>query len=106
MTTEVRGRATNSVTAFPKTEIEHRLRAELDQVAQDAEVTRPDWEPLLDSQRVVSTVVVLEDLFTFKLPPDRVVKKGGYTSVDEALRDMVSRIERIAARAQKNKESK
>lgn len=106
MATEMLEQPTSSNAGFPRAEVERRLRAQLDQVARDAEVTRPDWEPLLDSQRVVGTVVVLEDLFPVKLPPDRVVKKGGYGSVDEAIQDMVSRIERIVARPKMGRETK
>jgi hypothetical protein len=50
---------------------------------------------LLDSKRVVGTVLVLESLFPFKIPPDKVVRKGGYDSVDEAINDMLDRIKKI-----------
>jgi hypothetical protein len=51
---------------------------------------------LLDSKRVVGTVLVIEDLFpSCKIAPDRVVRKGGYNSVEEALDDMLPRIIRI-----------
>ena len=84
--------------AFPAEEIEHRLRIELEKIAADAAVIRPEWEPLLDSQRVVGTVLVLEELLpACKIPPDRVVRKGGYNSVDEAINDMLGRIERVVA---------
>ena len=84
--------------AFPAEEVERRLRVELEKIAADAAVIRPEWEPLLDSQRVVGTVLVLEDLLpTCKIPPDKVVRKGGYSSVDEAINDMLVRIERVVA---------
>jgi len=82
--------------AFPAQEVERRLRCELQKVASEASVLRPPWEPLLDSKRVVGTVLVIEDLFpTCKFSPDKVVRKGGYTSVEEALPDMLLRIRRI-----------
>lgn len=86
--------------SFPAEEVERRLRPELEKIAEEAAIIRPEWEPLLDSQRVVGTVFVLEDLLpTCKIPPDKVVRKGGYNSVDEAIDDMLDRIERIVARS-------
>ena len=82
--------------AFPAAEVERRLRVELQKIADDASVLRPEWEPLLDSKRVVGTVLAIEDLFpSCKIPPDKVVRKGGYNSVDEAIDDMLERIKRI-----------
>jgi hypothetical protein len=83
---------------FPAAEVKYRLRLELEKIARDASLLRPPWEPLLDSKRVVGTVLVIEDLFpSCKIPPDKVVRKGGYNSVDEALEDMSRRIERIVS---------
>jgi hypothetical protein len=82
---------------FPEAEVSRRLRVELDKIAAVGSVLLPEWEPLLDSKRVVGSVLVLDDLFPFKLPPDKVVRKGGYNSVDEALKDMLGRIKRIWA---------
>ncbi len=79
--------------AFPAEEVERRLRIELEKIADDAAVIRPGWEPLLDSMRVVGTVLVLEDLLPgCRIPPDKVVRKGGYKSVDEAISDMLDRM--------------
>ena len=80
---------------FPAAEVKRRLQAELQKIADQGSVLRPEWEPLLDSKRVVGTVLVLEGLFPFKIPPDKVVRKGGYNSVDEAINDMLGRIKRI-----------
>lgn len=91
-----------SMLTFPAEEIERRLRIELQKIADDAALIRPEWEPLLDSQRVVGTVLVLEDLLPeCKIPPDKVVRKGGYNSVDEAIDDMLGRIERVVAKRNK-----
>ncbi|WP_420636606.1 hypothetical protein [Candidatus Palauibacter sp.] len=90
--------------AFPAEEIERHLRIELEKIAADAAVMRPEWEPLLDSQRVVGTVLVLEDLLpACKIPPDKVVRKGGYNSVDEAINDMLGRIKRVVAALNRSK---
>jgi hypothetical protein len=94
-----------SVTApvFPAAEVKHRLRKELQKIADESSVLRPEWEPLLDSKRVVGTVLVLENLFTFKVPPDKVVRKGGYNSVNEAIDDMLERIKGIWTERSKRK---
>ncbi len=91
---------------FPEVEVRRRLRVELDKIAAVGSVLRPEWEPLLDSKRVVGTVFVLEDLFPFKIPPDKVVRKGGYNSVDEAIEDMIGRIKRVWAERSKPKARK
>lgn len=83
-----------SITHFPTQQIEQVLRESLDEVASDTELLCPDrpaWEPLLDSLRVVSVVIRLEKLLGMKIPPDKVVQKGGYMSVDEAIRGITSK---------------
>jgi len=80
---------------FPTAEVKQRLHVELQKIADQGSVIRPEWEPLLDSKRVVGTVLVLESLFPFKIPPDTIVQKGGYNSVGEAIDDIHDRIKRI-----------
>jgi hypothetical protein len=89
--------ATLIETGFPAAEVRRRLLGEVQRIADEASILRPEWEPLLDSQRIVGTVLALEDLFPFRLPPDKVVRKGGYDSVEEAVDDMLVRIKRIWA---------
>ena len=91
---------------FPSTEAKSRLQRELQQIANESSVLRPEWEPLLDSKRIVGTVLALENLFPFKVAPDRVVRKGGYNSVDEAITDMLNRLERMWDQHAKRKERK
>src|SRR4051812_34114362 len=78
-----------------------RLRAELQQIADNVQFLdpdRPEWKPLLDSRRVVGTVLVLENLFPdVRIPPDRLVRKGGYNDVDTAADDVIRNHRRIAA---------
>ncbi len=89
---------------FPAAEAERRLRVELQKIAKQASKLRPEWVPLLDSKRVVGTVLVIEDLFpSVKLPPDKVVRRGGYNSVDEAIKDMLDRVKRIWSERSKPK---
>ncbi len=97
MTTQTLTVTATDAPVFPTTEVKRRLREELQKIAKDGSVLRPEWEPLLDSKRIVGTVLMIEDLFPFKLPPDKVVRKGGYNSVDEAIDDMLDRIEKIWA---------
>jgi len=83
-----------TITHFPKQQIEQVLRESLEEVASDTELLRPDrpaWEPLLDSLRVVSVVIRLEKLLGMKISPDQVVQKGGYMSIDEAIRGITSK---------------
>jgi hypothetical protein len=90
--------------AFPAAEMKRRLQVELQKIADDASVLRPEWEPLLDSKRVVGTILVIEDLFPgVKIRPDKVVRKGGYNRIDEALDDILPRIEREVAERNKPK---
>ncbi len=103
MTTQTLTMTPTAAPAFPAAEVKRRLRFELQKIADEASVLRPEWEPLLDSKRVVGTVLVLEDLFPFKIPPDKVVRKGGYNSVDEAIDDMLGQLERLWAKHSKQK---
>jgi len=101
MVTETLAKVELAAPVFPVAEVKRRLQIELQKIADEGSILRPDWEPLLDSKRVVGTVLVLEGLFLFKIPPDKVVRKGGYNSVDEAIDDMLDRIKRI--RTERNK---
>lgn len=95
MATETLTTTEKAAPVFPAAEVKRRLQVELQKIADQGSVIRPEWEPLLDSKRVVGAVLVLEGLFPFKVPPDRVVRKGGYDSVDEAINDMLERIKAI-----------
>jgi hypothetical protein len=106
MVTETLAETDVAAPVFPAAEVKRRLEAELQKIADQGSVIRPEWEPLLDSKRVVGTVLVLENLFSFKVPPDRVVRKGGYNGVDEAINDMLERIKRIWTERSKPKVSK
>jgi hypothetical protein len=88
----------NAAPAFPAAELERRLRTELEKIAKQSSKLRAEWVPLLDSKRVVGTVLVIEDLFPgVKIPPDKVVRKSGYSSVDEAIEDVLGRIKPVLA---------
>lgn len=87
-------------------EARRRLKSELQKIADEVtflDPDRPEWKPLLDSRRVVGTVLVLEDLFPYKLHPDRLVQKGGYDDVDVAVDDILRRHRQLAAEKAKPK---
>jgi hypothetical protein len=88
------------------TEARRRLKDELQKIADQVrflDPDRPEWKPLLDSRRVVGTVLVLEDLFAFRIPPDKLVQKGGYNDVDVAVDDILRRHKQLAAEKAKQK---
>lgn len=86
-----------------------RLTDELQKIADEVtflDPDRPEWKPLLDSRRVVGTVLVLEVLFPVKIAPDLLVRKGGYNDVKEAVEDIIRRHKRLAAEKAKPKPKK
>ena len=83
--------STTITTTFPTHEVEKRLRDALKRLARDNRGMREPWEPEFDSLAVVGIVLVLEDLFPFPLAPEKIVKKGGYSSEDDAVQDMTMR---------------
>ena len=83
---------------FPAEEIKRRLRIELEKIVGESAPLQSKWEPLLDSQRVIGTVLVLVDLLPgCEIPPDMVIRKGGCNSVDEAIDDIPDRARQIVA---------
>jgi hypothetical protein len=77
---------------FPLSEVRTRLRQELEKATAEGDVLRGSWEPSLDSLRMVAVLPKLEDLFDFDLRPEKIVRKGGYTGVEEGVDDMLSRL--------------
>ena len=86
--------------SFPLAEVQARLRAELEEAEQESVILHPGWQPVLDSLRMVTAIATIEELFDFNLPPEKVVKKGGYKSVDEGVSDMTSRIREVWTKRQ------
>jgi hypothetical protein len=82
-------------TSFPKTAVENSLRKALKQLEDDTSAMREPWEPTFDSLAVVNVILVLESVLPgLKIAPEKVVRKGGYETSEQALQDIVSRIER------------
>jgi hypothetical protein len=71
-----------------------RLRSELQKIADESSVLRPPWEPMLDSLRIVGIVLILEAIIPgIEIAPDKIIRKGGYNAVDEAVNDISVRLE-------------
>lgn len=87
--------------AFPLAEVQSRLRRELEDAEAESVILHPGWQPVLDSLRMVTAIATVEVLFDFKLPPEKVVKKGGYKSVDEGVSDMTNKIREVWTKRQK-----
>lgn len=82
--------------AFPLDALKKRLRKELKDAADESGVLHCDWDPVLDSLRVVSILLTVEDLFPgISLPPEKLIRPGGYRDVDEAVGDMVRRFQSL-----------
>jgi acyl carrier protein len=86
--------------AFPLAEVQGRLRGELVEAEAESVILHPGWQPVLDSLRMVTAIATVEGLFDFKLPPEKVVKKGGYKTVDEGVSDMTNRIREVWTKRQ------
>lgn len=81
--------------SYPTAEVSRRLQKELEKAAEESVVLKGGWEPELDSLRMVSVILTLEDLFDFQLPPEKLVRPGGYESIKEGVVDMSNRLERL-----------
>jgi acyl carrier protein len=87
--------------AFPQAAVEDLLRRDLTEAAEESSVLHPGWEPVLDSLRIVTAVTAIEDLLKIKLPPEKCIRRGGYKSVEDGVKDMADRIRRVWTNAQK-----
>ena len=71
-----------SKSAFPMESVRNILRREFEEAKEESALLHEGWEPVLDSLRMVTVITTLEGLFDFPLPPEEVIRKGGYTSVE------------------------
>ena len=67
----------------------------MDEAAEESAALHEGWEPVLDSLRVVTIISTLEGLFDFPLPPEKVVRKGGYSSVGQGVDDVTDNLRRL-----------
>jgi hypothetical protein len=87
--------ARSTAMTFPTAEVEGRLRRAITQLGEDTSSMREPWEPTFDSLAVVNVVLVVESILPdLKIAPEKVVRKGGYANVDEAVRDITDRLRR------------
>lgn len=84
--------STTSGACFPEFEIRRRLEAEVRSAADESVVLFGEWAPVLDSLRTVSILIALEDLFPFRIHPEKVIRSGGYSNVDEAVDDLIEKL--------------
>lgn len=84
-----------SKSTFPLEKVREILRRELDEAAEESAALHEGWEPVLDSLRVVTIISTLEGLFDFPLPPEKVVRKGGYSSVGQGVDDVTDNLRRL-----------
>jgi acyl carrier protein len=101
MTTAANVLAPAAKGTFPLAEVQARLRRELEEAEAESAILHPGWQPVLDSLRMVTAIATVEDLFDFKVPPEKAVRKGGYKSVDEGVSDMTNRIREVWTKHQK-----
>lgn len=87
---------------FPSKEVRNRLRSELSQLEADTAAIRDEWEPTFDSLAVVNVICCIDEVVPgVELAPEKIVRKGGYSTIDEAVEHIVAGVER-AWRKQKN----
>lgn len=81
-------------TLFPTEEVRRCVRAEVTQVAENAAAIREPWEPDIDSLVLVSIFVAVEAVLPgFPIAPEKMIRRGGYRTVDEAVRDVTGRLQ-------------
>jgi acyl carrier protein len=80
---------------FPMEKVRETLRKELEEAEEESANLHDSWEPVLDSLRLVSVITALQDIFDFALPPEKVIRKGGYKSVDQGVDDMAANLGRL-----------
>ena len=85
----------SNATEFPTASVRSRLRGAITRLGEDTSAMREPWEPTFDSLAVVNVILVVEsELPGFPIAPEKVVRKGGYGTVDEAVDDITNRLRR------------
>ena len=80
---------------FPADHVRKILEREIREAAEESLDIRGGWEPQLDSLRIVSILVSVEDIFDFPLPPEELVQRGGYETEEQAVSDVMNRLEKL-----------
>lgn len=90
----------STTTAFPAAQVERCLRVAIARLGEDTAAIREPWEPTFDSLAIVNVLLVVEPVLPdLKIAPEKVVRKGGYETVDEAARDITDGLRRDWERA-------
>jgi hypothetical protein len=85
----------STATVFPTAAVQSRLRDAITRLGEDTSAMREPWEPRFDSLAVVNIILVVESALPgFPIAPEKVVRKGGYETIDEAVDDITSRLQR------------
>ncbi|HAI14792.1 MAG TPA: hypothetical protein DCM28_24005 [Phycisphaerales bacterium] len=92
--------------SFPREDVIVLIRTEMLDLEDENVILQDDrgvWEPSIDSLDLVSVVLKIEELLECKLPPENIIRRGGYASVAEGVEDMASKIEAKWYKLQKSK---
>ena len=77
MLVEASEKTATSGAVYPFVDVQNLLLIGVGEALEEIVDLRGEWEPLIDSLRVVSVLVSLEDLFDFPLPPEKLVRAAG-----------------------------
>ena len=95
MLVETLEKTATSGAVYPFIDVQNLLLIGVRKALEESVDLRGEWEPLIDSLRMVSVLVSLEDLFDFPLPPEKLVRRGGYTSGDDAIYHISGQLQRL-----------
>jgi len=95
MLAEAPAKTATSEAVYPFAVVQSRLQAGVREAAEESVDLRGEWEPLLESLRMVSVLVSLEDLFDFPVTPEKLLRCGGYTNGDDAVEHMSDQLRRL-----------
>jgi acyl carrier protein len=84
-----------SKSTFPEDKAREILRRDFKEAAEESATLQEGWEPVLDSLRMVTVITALEELFDFPLPPEKVIPKGGSSSVEKGVDDVTDILRRL-----------
>ena len=95
MLVQVPVKTVTSGAVYPLVDVQNLLLIGVREALEESVNLRGEWEPLIDSLRMVSVLVSLEVLFDFPVPPEKLVRRGGYTSGDDAIDHISGQLQRL-----------
>ncbi len=91
--------ARSTTTTFPAKAVADRLRNALIQLEADTTAIRDEWDPQFDSLAVVNIVCCIDEVIPgVPIAPEKIVRKGGYMSLDDAVRHILRGVEQAWVR--------